>query len=207
LSTTRLSYQIAKEQLYKYINDNLFFKLDDKERIKLSSGKLSNYYFDVRSISSSWYYSKLISYCYENVIDKYDGSQDVLSVGGLETGAIPIIMSLVHEYQINGFYVRKERKKHGKGNVIEGVPSPDVVLVDDVISTGKGIIKCIDDIKKYNHNITIKGVFPLIDRNKEIENFDLFFQLKSRDILYEPIFSSLDFISPQKKFEYYKKTI
>jgi orotate phosphoribosyltransferase len=104
-------------------------------------------------------------------------------------------MSLVFEYQLPGFYVRKEPKKWGMKRQIEGELPNNVILVDDIITSGKSILQCIDAIKRSRHETRIIGVFPLIDRTCELENYDLFFQLRSKDIIYQPIFKSLEFIN------------
>jgi orotate phosphoribosyltransferase len=136
-------------------------------------------------------------------IQKRIGSQEfgMLKIGGLETGAIPIIMSIINAHQMNRFYVRKQPKKYGMKQQIEGsLENTDkVILVDDIVTSGKSILQCIDVLKKAHHRIKVIGVYPVIDRNKELENYDLFFQLQSREIEYKPIFSSLDFIYPREE--------
>ena len=47
-------------------------------------------------------------------------------------------------------YVRPEPKKHGKGQQIEGSIEPEdrVVLVEDLISTGKSSLKAVEAVRK-----------------------------------------------------------
>src|SRR5947209_10826714 len=66
-------------------------------------------------------------------------------VGGLETGAIPLVAAIAMAGQkrgtpVNAFIVRKERKPHGLSKTIEGVLTADpIVIVDDVINSGSGM--------------------------------------------------------------------
>ena len=65
------------------------------------------------------------------------------AIGGLTHGADPIIGAVMMRARergisLNGFYVRKEPKKHGTKNYIENCPPPSakVVVVDDVVTLG-----------------------------------------------------------------------
>jgi orotate phosphoribosyltransferase len=48
-------------------------------------------------------------------------------------------------------YVRSEAKKHGMGNRIEGavLPGQKVVVVEDLISTGKSSLEAVEALKAY----------------------------------------------------------
>jgi len=62
-------------------------------------------------------------------------------VAGVEAGAVPIILAIIIigkslGFNVNGFTIRKERKKYGLCNLIEGhvIPNLPVVIVDDLTS-------------------------------------------------------------------------
>lgn len=75
-------------------------------------------------------------------------------MGGLEMGAVPVISAVAAVSQVDGvplrtFFVRKQRKEHGAGLLIEGVAETDlaqkrVVVADDVATTGGSILQAVD---------------------------------------------------------------
>ncbi|HEY6412130.1 MAG TPA: orotate phosphoribosyltransferase [Edaphobacter sp.] len=67
---------------------------------------------------------------------------------------------------INGFLVRKAEKTHGTGRRIEGFlkPGANVVIVDDVCTTGGSTIEAIQATRQAGMNVT--GVLCLVDREQ-----------------------------------------
>ena len=95
-------------------------------------------------------------------------------IGGIETAAIPLVagilaVSLAHGGPpLNGFYLRKKRKKDGLRRLLEGPPPPRgerVLLVDDILN--KGISKkrllnyCI------SNGLTPAGLLVVIDTERQ----------------------------------------
>jgi len=68
-------------------------------------------------------------------------------IGGLESAAIPLITAIALKAhadgkKVNGFYIRKSRKKSGLHRVIEGNLNNDpIILVDDLINSGSSFMK------------------------------------------------------------------
>jgi orotate phosphoribosyltransferase len=67
---------------------------------------------------------------------------------------------------IHGFLVRKAEKTHGTGRKIEGFLSPgaQVVIVDDVCTTGGSTITAIEAAREAG--MTVAGVLCLVDREQ-----------------------------------------
>ena len=67
---------------------------------------------------------------------------------------------------IHGFLVRKTEKKHGTGRKIEGFlkPGAQVVIVDDVCTTGGSTITAIEAAREAG--MTVAGVLCLVDREQ-----------------------------------------
>jgi orotate phosphoribosyltransferase len=93
------------------------------------------------------------------------------SVGGLTMGADPVTFAISHTSAIQArpiraFSVRKEPKSHGTGNRIEGPfhAGDKVVVIEDVITTGKSALQAIDAIKEAGGIII--GVLAVVDRNE-----------------------------------------
>lgn len=133
----------------------------------LSSGKSSTFYVDARLTTMSPEGMTLIGQLGLNTIR--DHAWDAESVGGLTLGADPVSFAISYtsaatDRPLRAFTVRKEAKQHGTGNLIEGpFKSGDkVVVIEDVITTGKSALQAIDSIASMNGQIL--GVLSVVDR-------------------------------------------
>ncbi|WP_085508142.1 orotate phosphoribosyltransferase [Thalassobacillus devorans] len=74
-------------------------------------------------------------------IKEMDATVDVIS--GCATAGIPHAAFIAEAMDLPMVYVRSSAKKHGKGNQIEGKINPGdrVVVIEDLISTGKSSIE------------------------------------------------------------------
>ncbi len=93
------------------------------------------------------------------------------AVGGMTMGADPIALSVVmtasDAQPKTWFSVRKEAKGHGTRQSIEGPPlSPGtrVLLVDDVVTTGRSILKALEAIEP--RSVEIAFATALVDRGE-----------------------------------------
>src|SRR2546425_9223981 len=92
-------------------------------------------------------------------------------VGGLEAGAIPLVVAIAMAGQqrgtpVNAFVVRKERKPYGLSKTIEGVLTADpIVIVDDLINSGSGREKCPVMLGEAGHRF--RDLFVVIDYEAE----------------------------------------
>ncbi len=82
------------------------------------------------------------------------GSHYPFQVGGLESAAIPLVSAILmksaqRKKPVNGFYIRKSRKRMGLVKLIEGkLSSHPIILVDDLINSGASLdkqMKILDD--------------------------------------------------------------
>jgi orotate phosphoribosyltransferase len=164
-------------------------------KVTLSSGKKSDYYYDLKRISLDPKAIDLIGeLLLEEIVLKFGR---VKSVGGIASGAVPLVAAVVMKSSDNyggvtGFFVRKERKTHGLQKVIEGKIIAPVVIVDDVITTGGSVREAIDAVREEGFNV--RGVLTLLDRE---ENNELNSKIKCFSLLKHSDFAS--FIEEQLK--------
>jgi orotate phosphoribosyltransferase len=87
------------------------------------------------------------------------GKPDVIA--GVATGAIGIGMLVAEYMNLPFIYVRPEAKGHGRKNQIEGVleSGQTVVVIEDLISTGKSSLNAVNALKEANANI--KGMLAI----------------------------------------------
>ncbi|MDP2168279.1 MAG: orotate phosphoribosyltransferase [Thermodesulfovibrionales bacterium] len=156
----------TRKDLIEFIKRRSFLKSDEPV-FRLSSGRMSNVYFDLRRTTLSPEGQYLIGNLYMDKLEELDLSPK--GIGGLTMGADPIATSVAYCSYLRGkpveaFVIRKEPKAHGMGLQIEGnvKEGDDVVIIDDVVTTGGSTIKAIEIAKKEGLNII--AVIVLLDR-------------------------------------------
>jgi orotate phosphoribosyltransferase len=150
----------------------------------LSSGKASTYYIDGKLTTMDPEGAAAIADAIFAEIEKLP----VDAIGGMDMGATPIIGALaIHGYRtgraLPTFVVRKDVKPHGTMKKIEG-PIPQtpskLVVVDDVVTTGKSILDAIDAATAAGHEVIL--AISLLDRNAGASE-----ALARRGISYQPL--------------------
>jgi orotate phosphoribosyltransferase len=131
----------------------------------LASGKKASYYLDGKQITLDSAGAKLIA---EGILDLL-GPRLPKAVGGMAIGADPITAAVitiagVRGQALKGILVRKEAKGHGTQRFIEGPVSPgdDVVIVEDVITTGGSSLEAIERVEAFG--LKVNRVIAIIDR-------------------------------------------
>jgi orotate phosphoribosyltransferase len=141
-------------------------KLQPNTPFTWASGWQSPIYCDNRIVLS---YPLIRNYIRETIarhIEYHYGKPDVIA--GVATGAIGI-GALVAEYLNLPFvYVRPEAKKHGRQNQIEGYieKGQTVVVVEDLISTGKSSLNAVLALKEAE--INVKGMVAIFSYGFEV---------------------------------------
>lgn len=170
-----------REQLRRLLAEQSF-RLGE---FKLSSGGASDYYIDCRATTLHAEGARLVGRVLFDLIREKKWKPK--AIGGLTMGADPIVATVaVHsaqsivtrspartkpldfpdEFYIHGFLVRKQEKKHGTGQRIEGFRKPGsrVVIVDDVCTTGASTIEAIQVAREFGYEVV--GVLCLVEREE-----------------------------------------
>ncbi len=122
-------------------------KLNPSNPFTWSSGWKSPIYCDNRKTLS---YPQIRTYLRQEMvklIEEEFGDVDVIA--GVATGAIALGALVAQDIGLPFVYVRGAEKKHGLGNQIEGVveAGQSVVVVEDLISTGKSSLAAVDALR------------------------------------------------------------
>ncbi|MFI1771632.1 orotate phosphoribosyltransferase [Thalassobellus citreus] len=146
-------------------------KLSPKAPFTWASGWNSPIYCDNRIILS---YPPIRNYVRETMakhIEAQYGKPDVIA--GVATGAIGIGMLVAEYLGLPFIYVRPDAKGHGRKNQIEGFieSGQNVVVVEDLISTGKSSLNAVRALKEAN--IKVKGMVAIFTYGFDVasENF------------------------------------
>ena len=122
--------------------------LRSDEPVLLASGRRSRHYFDLRRLTGDPHGIAETARAVHGLIERIGA---VRSVGGIESGSIPI-SAAVSLYSglattagggLPSFYVRKRPKEHGLARWVEGMPASPSVLVEDVITSGQSALKAL----------------------------------------------------------------
>jgi orotate phosphoribosyltransferase len=135
----------------------------------LASGRQSSLYIDARLTTMSPEGLTIIGSLGFQALQH--AGWNVQSVGGLTLGADPIAYAIAYasaasQAPIRAFTVRKEAKRHGTGQLIEGPfqAGDRVAVIEDVITTGGSALKAAKAVIAAGG--TIAGVLALVDREE-----------------------------------------
>lgn len=153
-------------------------KLQPNDPFTWASGWKSPIYCDNRTTLSFPEIRTFLRQQIAKIVTEKYGKPD--AIAGVATGAIAIGVLVAEELGVPFVYVRPEPKKHGRQNQIEGQldPTAKVVVIEDLISTGKSSLAAVRALKEYG--VKVKGMvaiftygFAVADENFEAEQVEL----------------------------------
>jgi orotate phosphoribosyltransferase len=96
------------------------------------------------------------------------------AIAGVATGAIAIGVLVAEAMGLPFVYVRPKPKEHGLGNMIEGeIPvSKKIVVIEDLISTGKSSLKAVEALR--DADVEVLGMVAIFTYGFQIsmQNFN-----------------------------------
>ncbi|EKM76467.1 hypothetical protein AGABI1DRAFT_78564 [Agaricus bisporus var. burnettii JB137-S8] len=144
----------------------------------LKSGRISPYFFNAGLLCTGPILATLASAYAATIIEAQSSSPssnalpkfDVLF--GPAYKGIPfasttaLLLHTQHNIQVGFAYDRKEAKDHGEGGMMVGVPvqGKKVVILDDVMTSGKAVRGAIDTVKANGGEVV--GVVQALDREE-----------------------------------------
>lgn len=142
----------------------------EHREVTLASGKKSNFYLDLRQTLMRPQGIRLAG---ELVFERLMTGTPVQAVGGMAVGAVPLVSAVLlaaaHDQRgrdLLGFFVRKEKKKHGLGRQLEGgfAEGQTVALVEDTTTTGGSTLEALDIVEAAGGKVA--RVICLVDRGE-----------------------------------------
>ncbi len=118
--------------------------------IRLSSGRVSDIYFNVKR---PLFDPEAISLIADEIIELLR-NEAVDTVGGMAMGAVPIVAAVCARSfparPLRGFFVRKDIKDYGTQSLIEGRFDSDgpIVLLEDVTTTGGSTLQAAAAVRE-----------------------------------------------------------
>ena len=155
---------------------------------RLTSGRSSNFFFDLKRTMLDPEGASLLA---DLLFDRIKG-EPVDCIGGMETGAIPIVATLCMrswpQKPIKGFFIRKEAKGHGTDQRVDGLleNGSRVILLEDVTTTGGSAMRAVEQVRRAQ--CTVIKVIAVVDRLEGAED-----NFRRSGIRFEALFDRRDF--------------
>jgi orotate phosphoribosyltransferase len=130
----------------------------------LSSGRLSSYYVDLRTVPSYPGAYGIVIDAYQSLIKGEIKPKGFDAIAGIPTAGLAFSSPIALRLEKPMIYVRKEEKQYGMQRKIEGIirPAWKVLVIDDLITTGHSVLSSIEAITAEGGNV--EDVAVLIDR-------------------------------------------
>ena len=156
------------EQTVNFLTQINAIKLNTKNPFTWTSGIKSPIYCDNRLVLSYPKIREFIADSMTNIIKNKYG--DDISIAGVATGAIAVGAMISERLNVPYAYVRPEPKGHGLRNQIEGniEDKSNVVVIEDLISTGKSSLNAINALK--SEGINVMGMLSIFSYNFDFAN-------------------------------------
>lgn len=147
-NTLTISQEIAS-----YLLEIQAIKLNPKEPFMWASGMKSPIYCDNRLLLS---YPKIRNRVVDGFCALIDKNFSAKLIAGVATAGIAHGALVADRFNLPFVYVRSKAKGHGRQNQIEGelTTKEDVVLIEDLISTGGSVIAAADALRAEGAKIT-----------------------------------------------------
>lgn len=162
-------------------------KLNNSKPFVWASGLNSPIYCDNRIALS---YPQVRNYIRQQLVNQIREEYGLVDViAGVATAGIPQGVLVAQELGLPFIYVRSSKKEHGLSNQIEGElrEGQKVVVVEDLISTGKSSLNAVETLRKAGGIVRgMAAIFtyglPIADKNFKEANCPLF-ALSNYDIM------------------------
>ena len=136
-------------------------KLNPEQPFTWASGWKSPIYCDNRKVLSFPYVREFVKSEMSNVI--FEHFPDAEMLAGVATAGIAWGAMAADQLKLPYIYVRPKPKEHGMGNQIEGAyqAGQKVVVIEDLISTGKSSLQVVDVLK--NAGVEVIGMVSIFN--------------------------------------------
>lgn len=138
---------VSEKQVAEKLLQIQAIKLSPAKPFSWASGWKSPIYCDNRTVLSFPYVRDYIKSELCNTV--FETFPDAAVIAGVATAGIPHGALVADQLKLPFIYVRSKPKEHGMGNQIEGVlqPGQPVVVIEDLISTGKSSLEAVAAIR------------------------------------------------------------
>ena len=132
----------------------------------LTSGKTSPYYVDLRIVPSFPEAFRRVCDLYVRLITEDLEVTNFDRIAGIPTAGIPFASLIAYHLKKPFLYIRPRARLHGRERRVEGMmmPGDRVLLIDDLITTGRSLSKAAEAIRAEGGVVT--NAVVLLDREE-----------------------------------------
>jgi orotate phosphoribosyltransferase len=143
----------TEKQVAEFLLQIKAIKLQPNNPFTWASGWKSPIYCDNRVTLSHPAIRTYIRQKLSSLIQEEFGA--VGCIAGVATAGIPQGALVAQELGLPFVYVRAKPKDHGRGNLIEGevMPGQRVVVIEDLISTGKSSLQAVEALREAEYDV------------------------------------------------------
>lgn len=151
------------DNVLNQIKSSMIHHAEDGDRITSSKGNQQSWMIDLRPLLLDPEALEEICSAFWGRYEQYAPVQ----IGGMEVAAVPLVTALIltgrrRGLAVNGFLIRKDRKRTGLGRKIEGnLTSDPIIIVDDIVNSSKSLEKVRLALKQEGREID--RIFTIID--------------------------------------------
>ena len=133
---------------------------------KLTSGRVSPYYIDLRIVPSFPDAFQRVCNLYVDLIEGDVGTDNFDRIAGIPTAGIPFASLTAYHLKKPFLYIRPTDRLHGRERRVEGIlmPGDRVLLMDDLITSGGSLRRAAEAIRTEGGVVTDAAV--LLDREE-----------------------------------------
>jgi orotate phosphoribosyltransferase len=133
---------------------------------RLTSGRISPYYIDLRVVPSFPDAFHRICDLYVELVKSSVGSESFRRIAGIPTAGMPFASVVAYNLNKSFLYTRPGLRKHGRERRVEGilVSGDKVLLLDDLVTSGKSLRKASSAIRAEGG--VVDDAVVLIDREE-----------------------------------------
>jgi len=156
-------WRSAEEEICRILKRTAALKFGT---FKLSSGRVTPYYVDLRIIPSFPDAFRKVSEIYVDAIRREIGGKGFDRVSGIPLAGMAFAVLVAFHFNKPFLYVRQKRRLRGRERKVEGVlmPGDRVLLIDDLVTTGLSLERAALAIKAEGGVVT--DAFVLLDREE-----------------------------------------
>lgn len=150
-----------KNELIRLLKEVNCVKFGD---FTLASGKQSKYYVDIKKATTNPKVLKAAAKLVNYYVSKENNEN--LKIAGVELGSVSIATAVSLETEKDLLIIRKKAKEYGTKNKIEGElnPGDNVIVMEDVTTTGGSVSKAVDEIRAVSGNVN--KIYVIVDRQE-----------------------------------------
>ena len=130
----------------------------------LKSGKKSDIYINIRDLikyQAAWSYT---IFCLSKLVGDANLKKKNSCILGVPTMGAVLAPIIAYQNQFPLAIIRQHKKDHGVGSEVEGTLNRNIVVIDDVITTGSSILEI--ENQYFPNNYDSLNIFVIVDREQ-----------------------------------------